>query len=72
MVMETYPVGQVWDGAVIYDNTQVDKLMSAFATCQATGQNDTNPAITTDMATTVNVLIVTFIYSKPSRETGVL
>ena len=70
MTLQTYPVGKVWGGLVIYNNSYQDQIMSAFASYQQKGQLDKDSAVLTYLAINNQTVFATYIHfgntSKPA------
>ena len=65
MTLKTYPVGKVWGGLVIYNNSYQDQLMSAFASYQQQGQLDEDSALLTYLAINNETVFAAYIYFQP-------
>ena len=61
MTLKTYPIGRVWGGQVLYNETYQDDIMNAFATYQQAGQLDTKSATITYMYLNNGTISVTLV-----------
>ncbi|KAF2197572.1 bifunctional solanapyrone synthase [Delitschia confertaspora ATCC 74209] len=63
MTLKTYPVGKVWGGQVIYNNTLYqDDLMRACAEYQKNGQSDKDTAMLTYLVTSNKTVFATYVH----------
>ena len=62
LTLRTYPVGKVWGGLVIYNNSYQDQLMGAFASYQAKGQFDKDSAMLTYLAINNQTVFATYVH----------
>ncbi|KAJ5217446.1 oxidase/Diels-Alderase [Penicillium chermesinum] len=63
---QTYPMGKVWGGTVIYSGDKAKAFMAALADFQADGQLDRKAAILPYLALTNDTIFATFAYLDPT------
>lgn len=61
-MFNTYPLGKVWGGEILYSGDKQDALMRAFAEYQSTGQLDEKSAMMSYVGVNNDTIILALTY----------